>query len=171
MPAIDVSCHRSHPLLGHRRSCTSSVWQGAATDGISRASTYLSWQHEGSPCIPVRLPRALPSTSSHPHHAASQRRPPRVETGKTGAAQSMSKAVRGLPIVERRGSIAPGLHPLAVGRLWGHLDRFPLRRLVGCGEYRRKILNPIIQSVTSITDRGRSQSSDCIEARPESSQQ
>ena len=63
--------------------------------------------HEGSPCIPVRPPRALPTTSSHPHHAASQKRPPRVETGKTGALQSISKAVRGLPIVERRGSIVP----------------------------------------------------------------
>ena len=44
-----------------------------------------------------------------PPHAASQKRPPRVETRKTGATQSISKAVRGLPIVERRGSIAPGL--------------------------------------------------------------
>ena len=40
-------------------------------------------------------------------HAASQKRPPRAETGKTSAAQSMSKAVRGPPIVERRGSIVP----------------------------------------------------------------
>ena len=47
-------------------------------------------------------------TFSHPHHAVSQKRPPRAETGKTSAAQSMSKAVRGLPIVERRGSIVPG---------------------------------------------------------------
>jgi hypothetical protein len=61
----------------------------------------------GSPGIPLRPPRALPTTSSHPHHAASQKRPPRVETGKTGATQSISKAVRGLPIVERRGSIVP----------------------------------------------------------------
>ena len=42
-------------------------------------------------------------------HAASQKRPPRAETGKTSAAQSMSKAVTGLPIVDRRGSIVPGL--------------------------------------------------------------
>ena len=106
------------PLTSHRRSCASSVWQGAGTrhwpkprEPLLRcASTYLSMHHEGSPCIPVRPPRALPTTSSHSRHAASQKRPPRVETGKTGATQSISKAVRGLPIVERRGSIVPGLH-------------------------------------------------------------
>ena len=51
-----------------------------------------------------------PPTSSHPPDAASQKRPPHVETRKTGSTQSISKAVRGLPIVERRGSIVPGLH-------------------------------------------------------------
>ena len=60
-----------------------------------------------------------------PLHAASQKRPPQVETRKTGATQSISKAVRGLPIVERRGSIVPGLHrvpcPFAKRQIWRHL--------------------------------------------------
>ena len=36
--------------------------------------------------------------------------PAPVETGKTGATQLISKAVRGLPIAERRSSIIRGLH-------------------------------------------------------------
>ena len=108
-----------HLATSHRRSCpASSVWQGAGTrhwpkprEPLLRcASTYLSWHHKGSPCIPVRPPRALPTTPSHPHHTTSQERPPQVKTGKTGTTQSISKAVRGLPIVERCGSIVPGLH-------------------------------------------------------------
>ena len=62
--------------------------------------------------------------ATHPYPLSSPSRrqpeaPPRAETGKTSAAQSMSKAVRGLPIVERRGSIVPGLPrapcPFAIG--------------------------------------------------------
>ena len=52
-------------------------------------------KHKGSPYIPVGLPCALPTNSSHPPHAASQERPPRVETSKTYATQSISKAARG----------------------------------------------------------------------------
>ena len=59
------------------------------------------YPHQAAACPPHHL---LP-----PPHAASQKRPPRVETRKTGPAQSISKAERGLPIVERRGSIALGL--------------------------------------------------------------
>ena len=107
------------PPTSHRRSCpASSVWQGAGTRHLPKpqepllrcVATHLSWHHDGSRCIPARPLHALPTTSSHSRHAASQKRPPRVETRKTGATQSISKAVRGLPIVERRGSIVPGLH-------------------------------------------------------------
>ena len=70
------------------------------------------------PPIVERRGSIVPPIPSRPHHAASQKRPPRAETGKTSAAQLMSKAVRGLPIVERRGSIVPGFpraeRPLAV---------------------------------------------------------
>ena len=59
------------------------------------------YPHQAAACPPHHL---LP-----PLHAASQERPPHVRTRKTGATQSLSKAERGLPIVERRSSIAPGL--------------------------------------------------------------
>ena len=61
------------------------------------------------PPIVERRGSIVPPIPSRPHHAASQKRPPRAETRKTGPAQSMSKVVRGLPIVERRGSIALGV--------------------------------------------------------------
>ena len=84
----------------------SSVWQGVVTRHWlkPRKTHHLIWHHEESPCIRAWPWRALP-TSAHPHHAASQTRPPRAGTGETGATQLMSKAVKGLPIVERCGSI------------------------------------------------------------------
>ena len=79
-------------------------------------------QEVGSPYVPVRLLHTLPTTSPQPHHAASQRCPPRVATGKTGATQPISRVVRRPPIAERRGSIVPGLHrvpcPFAIFSAW-----------------------------------------------------
>ena len=94
-----------HRPTSHRRSCASSVWQGAGArhwpkprEPLLRcASMYLSMHHGGSPCISVMPPRALPATPSHSRHAASQKRRPQVETRKTGATQSISKALRRLP--------------------------------------------------------------------------
>ena len=72
------------------------------------------------PPIVERRGSIVPPIPSRPHHAASQKRPPRAETRKTGPAQSMSKVVRGLPIVERRGSIALGLRraPWSLPSCW-----------------------------------------------------
>ena len=73
---------------------------------LARARTHARTHTQPVPCGPA------------PHGTGLL--PPRVETGKTSATRSISKAARGLPIVERRGSIVPGPHrapcPFAMAR-------------------------------------------------------
>ena len=83
-------------------------------EGRGEAQHGASWPcHQQGPNADILYPPWASGRCYSPpppaSHAASQKRPPRVETRKTGPAQSISKAERGLPIVERLGSIAPGL--------------------------------------------------------------